>query len=460
MRSNVVLIFLSVFFFYAVLYVWIEDVLQAEPYHFHIRIVVYTIVFGYLSYFFMRRAFKNHFKQVPNKKIIFLIIASLLLAYSVQFAINNRIEKEVHEKKIFLNPLYAKYKTIAEKYNLDLTFTKYTKDQRGPVNYKINPIYSQKPKSIDILFIGDSSIAWNLIPEVVEQLTNKKVAVFAYESNPMTEKTAKLFDMISQYYLKDDGIVIVSFANYLYQMNPNTVLISKKEYKDMASWNIKRFTAFAKSKEGTADKIIQKQFEIEEEFRKESKVEKNNDSSLSLFQLYQEKYNMFSQYLAENFSMRLNSVDFYTLYLEEYINPEWNKKKNVNIKNDTTMYLRWNMRSITLHDPNFNHYSLHSEIEPTERLHDKNTEKNAKAAASIYGMRKIFMVPIYDSEKDYELARNIYETYYKRYGFELCDLGLIHPINEKYLMQDGAHIADEGGLLKSILIGEWLKEKF
>ena len=460
LHSKIVSIFLAVFFFYAVLYVWIEDVLQAEAYHFHIRIVGYTIVFGYLFYFFVRRAFSGHLKNVRNIEILLLITSSLILAYGVQFMINKRIEKEVHEKKIFLNPLYKKYEMIAKEYNLDLTFTRNTKDQRGPVDYKRNAIYSEKPKSIDILFLGDSSISWGLIPEVIEQITGKKVAMFAYESNVMTRKTAKLFNMISKYYLKENGILVVSFDNHLYSKNPNLTLISKKECEEMNSWDFERFSKCAKSQEGKVPQITGKIENILAQINTEdnaSSVNPNNE--VSLFERYQDAYDTFSKYLAETFNLHLKSIDFYTLYLEEYFNPEWNKKKNVNIKNDTTMYLRWNMKSITLYDPNFDHHSKHSEVKPDTKLADKNIGANAEAAASIYGKRKIFMVPIFDEDRHYKLSRNIYDTYYRENGFELCDLGLYHPPKAQYLMQGGSHMGNEGGLFKSILVGECLREK-
>jgi len=460
MRANNIAVVFSIFFFYAVLYIWIEAVLKAKPYIFHIRFVAYTIVFGYLFYIFTKRAFRGHFKRMPNRKILLLIITSLVLAYGVQFMINNRIEKKVHENKIFINPLYKKYEMIAKLYNLDLTFTKNTKDQRGPVNYKRNAIYSEKPKSIDILFLGDSSIAWGLVPEVVEQITGKKVAMFAYESNVMTRKTAKLFNMISKYYLKKNGILVVSFDNHLYSKNPNLTLISKKECEEMSSWDFEQFSKFAKSQEGKVPQITGKIENILAQINTEdnaSSVNPNNE--VSLFERYQGAYDTFSKYLAETFKLHLKSVDFYTLYLEEYFNPEWNKKKNVNIQNDTTMYLRWNMNSITLYDPNFDHHSMHSEVMPENKLEDKNIEANAKAAASIYGAKKIFMVPVFDEDKHYELSRNIYHTYYKKYGFELCDLGMYHPKGAEYPMQGGSHMGNEGGLYKSILVGECLKQK-
>jgi len=458
LSSDTVLVFLSVLFFYGIFYVWIEDILQAEAYHFHIRIIGYTIVFGLLFYVVVRKVFRKHFKNVPDRKILLLISTSLILAYGVQFMINKRIEKEVHEKKIFLNPLYDKYEVIAKQYNLDLTFTQHTKEQRGPVNYKINAIYAEKEKSIDVLFLGDSSIAWGLIPEVVEQISGKKVAVFAYESNVMTRKTAILFNMISKYYLKENGVLLISFDNHFYSKNPDLTLISKKEYEEMASWSFEEFSKFAKSKEAKVGKPTIKAGENKSQLNKENNKSVNLDNELSLFQSYQNRYNMFSKYLADTFFMRLKSVDFYTLYLEESFNLQWNKKKNVNIKSDTTMYLRWNMNSITLYDPNFDHHSIHSENMPVEKLADKNIEINAESAALIYGRKKIFMVPVFDAQKDYILSRNIYYTYYKKHGFDLCDLGLLHPKDVVYPMQEGSHMGNEGGLLKSILIGKYLKE--
>jgi len=68
------------------------------------------------------------------------------------------------------------------------------------------------------------------------------------------------------------------------------------------------------------------------------------------------------------------------------------------------------------------------------------------------------MVPVFDENKHYALSRNIYKTYYKKHGFELLDLGLYHPKTKHYPMQGGSHMGNEGGLMKSIFIGQWLKE--
>ncbi len=458
MQARKTSLILTVFFLYAIVYVVIEDVLQAEVYHFHIRILGYVIVFGVLSYLFARRAFKDHFRYLRDTQILLLMLSSLVFAYGVQFAIHERIEKVEHEEKVFPNPLYPKYEAMAKKYDLDLAFTKNTIEKRGPINYRINTIYTKRPKSIDILFIGDSNIAWGLIPEVIEQITGKKVAVFAYESNAITKKTAELFDRISKYYLKDDGVLVLSFDNHLYKKNPNTVLISKKEYEEMVSWDSAQFVAFAKSREGKTDHTVSVDDRAPNE-KKEANTVEDLQKDHSSFNQYQKKYRELSDYLGERLHLRLKSVDLYTLYLEEYINPEWNKNKNVNIKNDTTMYLRWNMNTITLYDPNFGHYSIHSESMPSKEPADKNIEANAKAAAEIFGPKKIFMVPLFDKEKHYELSRSIYYTYYRKEGFELCDLGLEHPKNAKYPMEGGSHMVNEGGLLKSILVGHCLKEK-
>lgn len=349
----------------------------------------------------------------------------------------------------FQNPLYKEFVEIANKNNLDVSFTKTAWVQRGPNNYEINTIFEEKEKSIDILFFGDSSIAWGMIPKVIEQMTGKKVAIYAYESNVLTVKTSKLFNKISQYYLKDDGVVVFSFDTWTQDKEPNSVIISQEQCDEMISWKDDDFKKFAKKQEKKQEKKSIRPIKRQEDFYQKY-------ISFDSFQsLYKEK----SEYLKSEYGLFLKSQSFYEEYLEEVINPKLYANKNKN-KDKNTKFIRWDLDSITEYNPNFILKSIHSKKIPIEKIINNNIDLNSKAVSKIYGKNKIYMVPLYPNEIAYLLSRSYYYSYYKQLGFELSDLGAFQPKEHAYTIQTGCHMGNTGGLMKSILIGKWFQEYF
>lgn len=168
-------------------------------------------------------------KFATSKIIICMIFISLVSIFYVQKFIMIQKSSEVlsSNDKIFLNPLWDDYIKIAKYYKLNLNFAKNVWNERGPNDYMIHQIFKDKPKSIDILMFGDSSLAWGVIPEIIEQITGKKVRIYAYESNLLNTKSSKLFNKLASYYLKDDGMIIYAFAIWTQNKSTDDLIISK-----------------------------------------------------------------------------------------------------------------------------------------------------------------------------------------------------------------------------------------
>ena len=408
------------------------DILRSKEFNIGLKTVPLLIIsilfFGLVNRYY----FNNTAPRLLKTQIIVILAVSIIFSLLLQKVIYINEVSDFSEKK-FQNPLYKEFVEIANKNNLDLSFTKTAWIQRGPNNYKINTIFEKKKKSIDILFFGDSSIAWGLIPKVIEQMTGKTVAIYAYESNVLTVKTSKLFNKISQYYLKDDGIVIFSFDNWTKDKAPNHVIISKKQCDEIIAWQSKDFEKYAKQNEIN---LYDKYFS---------------------FTAFESLYNQKSEYLKSRYGLYLKSPSFYEDYIEPIINPLLHASKFVN-KNDKTKYIRWDMDSITLYNTDFKTLAIHSEVMPDKPLSNQNIQLNAEAAATIFEGIKIYMVPLYHDNNRYKISRNMYYSYYKNLDFQLSDLGLFTQKEEKYIMQGGSHMGNTGGLMKSILIGKWLKQ--
>ena len=439
---------LYIFSIYLIFILLFEDILKGKEFSVELKktplIIVSILFFTWTSRVFINSTIYN----LPKIKIVIILCSSIFFSLLLQkFIYINKPFGFQTEK--FQNPLYDKFVKIADYNNLNLSFTKEAWVQRGPNNYKINTIFEEKAKSIDILFFGDSSIAWGMIPKVIEQMTGKKVAVYAYESNVLTVKTSKLFNKVSQYYLKDNGLVIFSFDNWTQDKEPNNVIISKKQCDEIISWKDDDFKKYAKKQERKQERKSIKPIKKQEKFY---------HKYLS-FNAFQSLYKQKSEYLKSEYGLFLKSPSFYEEYLEVVINPKLYKNKNKN-KNKKTKFIRWDLDSITQYNPNFTYKSIYSKVMPTEPIVNKNIELNARAASKIYGKNKIYMVPLYYKEKKYVKSRNNYYSYYKQLGFGLSDLGAFQPKKHAYTMQSGCHMGNTGGLMKSILIGKWLQEYF
>ena len=343
---------------------------------------------------------------IPGLQSIAVLFALILFSSALYKSANASEVPNAIRQQMFPNPLYDDFVKIGKAHKLDLSFTKMAWAQKGgdpsvwgPNSYKINTLFNEKPKSIDILFIGDCTIAWGMIPKVIEQMTGKKVGFYAYASNVLTVKTTRLFEKIAKYYLKKDGILVYSFSNWALQKDSNFIGTSLNEYNEIVGWYESDFKKFA---------------------------EKNKE---------EEYWKAFASYVAPR-----------------------EQRAAIAKQNRGIEYLRWDMDSITEYSPAFSLKSVHSEIMPTVLTRHGALINNADAAAKVFTGDKVFMVPLYSGDQHYLASRTIYYSYYQKLGFKVADMGLFLPKEEHYTMENHRHVANTGGLMMSILIGKWFRQ--
>lgn len=384
-----------------------------------------------------RYFFTLHRKKVSNLSVIFMFLAVLGMSFLVQkviavksFAITNQ------EKRI--NPLWSEYLKIAKIYNLNLNFTKYVWEQRGPIDYMQHEIFKDRPKSIDILMFGDSSLAWGVIPKVIEQITGKKVRIYAYESNLLNPKSIKVFEKIAKFYLKDDGVLIYCFANWTQDKPQNELRISKDTY----------------------DKFV---LMSDDEFMKFSQNSVQNDLFLEQISLknYKKKIDDFSQFLANNYEISLISKNFYFDFIEPVLNRQWHEKKIKN-SNKNGRFLRFDMNTITQYNSNFKQIlQIDDNYKIDPNFGNENFIKNTTSAKTIKSKTRIYMQPFFAGKSSFWV--NVYEKYYKNDDFIFADLSqyavqIQNKTGMKVLMEGKTHTGNSGGLLMSIAIGQWLRD--
>ncbi|ASM37483.1 hypothetical protein [Campylobacter sputorum] len=432
-----------VFLICAFLTLILWDIFQAKDV---VSLGIKSLIWIGFSVFLLLIAF-YHLKNityVTNHSIIAMIFVSLICIFLVQKTVMIQKSSEFlsSDSKVFLNPFFDEYIKIAKHYNLNLNFTEKVWKERGPNDFMIHEIFKEKPKSIDILMFGDSSLAWGVIPQVIEQLTDKKVAIYAYESNLLNVKSSKLFNKLASYYLKDDGMIIYAFAAWTQNKTANDLLISKETCDKIANFSFDEFKEFT-------NKIID-----------ENKIS-FFDKYLSL-NSFKAKFDEISKYLGSNYDLKLISPNIYGNYLEPIINKEWHTIKNKNTNKDT-IFLRWDKKSITQHSTKFNNgiFKDFNQSLINKNFSDGNISINSKEATKISGKDRIYMKPFYTENDQFWL--NVYDKYYKDSGFIFANLtpyalSLEKELNIKIIMQGGTHTGNTGGLIESIAIAKWIND--
>lgn len=460
------LIILITLVFNLIIMLTFYDVFRGREFYLDIKntvgIVIAMISAGLLIHFLSKSKKDN----CTESNIILLILSTVIFSLLLQKFILKTDYFNV-SGDIFENPLYTKFERIAIENNLDLAYTKNTWIDNSPVSYKKSGLYLEEPKSIDILFFGDSTIAWGFIPGVVEQMTGKKVGVYAFESNLLTAKTSQLFNRIAKYYLKNDGIAIFCFDNWTKSQSPNSVNISQKDFDEMASWSDEKFKQYViqyriqtlalNQIQKTHDTDQNKSFAQAVNPTVNSNSASINNSNYS-FAIYQKTHDEIINNLKENYHLQLKSPHLYFDYIEPILNPIIHKAKMQN-QNKDTLHIRWDYNSLTHFNPNFEDISIHSNSSSFTNLNDTNIKLNALEASKIRVAKKIYVVPLFTKESSYKESRDIYQTYYKNLEFDLCDLGTIQAYENGYEMQSRAHMGNTGGLMQSILFAKWLQKQ-
>lgn len=433
--------FLFVFLICAIFAVLFKDIFRAEDIvKIGLKSTLATLFLIVILLITAKKFFGYFGEFVSNNATIFMLTATLLSGFFVQkfIAVEKTLEFTSLGSNKFLNPMWDEYQKIAKFYKLNLNFAKYVWQQRGPNDYMIHEIFKDKPKSIDALIFGDSSVAWGAIPQIIEQMSDKRVRIYAYESNLLNVKSVKVFEKIANYYLKDDGVLIYAFADWTQNKATDELRISKDTYDKFVNLSSEEFEKFVLNfyeKKGLIDRI-----------------------SLANFK---KNFDEISGDLKARYEVKLISSNMYFSYLEPMINKKWHEIKTKN-SNKGGGFLRFDMNVITQYNAKFTKTidkNLEYKIEP--KFSDNNTKLNSDAAKTLQAKTRVYMKPFTDRKNVF--WENAYEKYYKQDGFIFVNLNKYAIETEKesgfkIVMEGGTHTGNTGGLLLSISIAKWLNE--
>ena len=379
------------------------------------------------------------------KRIIILLIITfsvgIALSMTFQTLKMNKLKKKESQATIKGNPICWDIQQIGKSNNLNLEFMKNAVClKEGGLSMweeEISPVLKLEKGSLDILLVGDSSIAWGIIPEIIEQITGLKVGMFACEGLMLSLTTAHVIDNVASYFLKKDGLLIIAFGGWTQEVDADSkVLVHTKWMHKAAKMSHDEFADFIENKDKyTGFLKLLKEFD---------------------FTSYNEKYMDIKKFLAEEYNLALFQVDLYLDYLEMFTNTRVFLIKK-EMKKMLKCNLRWNDRSLTVVSLDIGIESKYSDDPPDPNYSNKDVARVSQVIKKI-NRRKSVLIQINSAKKNYVKLRSIYYKYYKDFC-GIVDLGKAHPKDETYQMDMKEHTINTGGLNQSILLGKTLKKQ-
>ncbi|MGE0171438.1 MAG: hypothetical protein AB7T49_01575 [Oligoflexales bacterium] len=309
-----------------------------------------------------------------------------------------------------------------------LTFQHY----REHIKLEEHPLFSERHK-VDVIVFGDSSAYYSLVPEIIREVSGKKVALFASPGTYANRRTARLMKVIASKFLKEGGLAIFCFIPNYYEQDPNDPGRNKLIYP----------LIYGTEQEG------------------EKYLDKNGSDNILNFRFFFRKKHVdgFARMLDRNvkstlpwfFDLRLPDLDFYYRAILPISSPDLFRQK---VLEDQTRY-RWENDPthglIFLAKPNY--FSQHWEGKSKTSLSDK-FRINVNALKSV--TPKVgFLVP-FSTSADYVLSLRANLGASTSF-LNIFEPGLNLPADVQVPMEESMHTANEGAFIQSILLGKWIK---
>lgn len=378
------------------------------------------------------------------------------------------------------NPLFAEYKRRAQQMNINLDFTAVVR-ALVPYDSRLNKdsldleIFCEEPRSLEVLLIGDSTMAWGVIPSVVEQRTGRKTGMFAMRSMYLNVRSMRLVQRLQRYYLKEGGITLFGFAIWTQLQEPD--IVRRSELFKLTEYSDEEFERFVAQRRASCDPSAAEPVPVPER-RLPMTAEPRMFSRASL-----EEYTKELDEVREDLRQRVGSLRESTLsrQFRQWAHPAWfnvhtpaqpaepprtapgrtmrpdlygDYRENISLR--SFQFVRWDHQTLTATGP-FVLRSIpsHAPFDPNFTVNE-NHRVNARSLLQVPG-RKAFIITIYPEHRSYIVQRSIYNLLYKEH-LELVDLGVMHPPDASFSMDNEGHPANLGGLEKSLMIAEWLQK--
>lgn len=386
-------------------------------------------------------------------------------------------EKSKTPQRQINNPLYAEYKRRGRELNLNMDFTGVVRTL-VPYDRRLNhdslelELFCAKEKSLDVLLIGDSTMAWGVIPSVVEQRSGLRVGMFAMRSMYLNAASMRTAARLQKYYLKEGGITLFGFAIWTQLQDPE--IVRRGELLKFNCYSDEEFERFAKERRSSCN-VNPEQEEVPHPrmFSREALDAYSAELGVLRKELRQALGGLRESSAAYAFRQWAHPA-WFNARMEPAAKEAAPQKTAGDESQDAEssdmgdyrerislggfQFVRWDRQTLTATGP-FTLRSIPSDAKPDPAfVISEDHRLNAQALLDLPG-RKGFIVTFYPDHRSYIVQRSIYAKLYKD-QLELVDLGVLHPKGTGFSMDNEGHPANLGGLEKSLLIAEWLRDNF
>lgn len=398
------------------------------------------------------------------------------------------------------NPLWERFQNLSRSQSINLNYTKRVQIHFDDFISFRSGFFCHKPQSLDVIVFGDSTMAWGIVPNVIEEKTGLKVGNFSMRGVYLNKIAASTIQKLQKIYLKKDGTLILGFS-FDHQNKPGDIVHRRDDdFGLVHDLDIKEIYDFAltRYKDCHSLKELPPDYPSFEDITQKNKPKLEEDKSIiSLWKskkIFSEEslmeYNRIivsiKKTLQKRYGLELYKNSFLKRKYDEVFLVDWMKEKdNVdkNIEedsnrpvslNESKIYkldfsgkreniqshalIKWDWRSTTL----FQKYGIYNSFANQAKPYPNwkppyHLEKNAKYIAQIPG-NVAYTITYHKTESEYRILRSIYDTFYKD-RFMVIDLGLRHP-DKPVPIDRTFHTINEGGIIKSVQIAEWINENF
>lgn len=431
---------------------------------------------------------EKKFLLITATFITLSVLSLLLYNYSAEIEKVQQIDLDAQAKRrnsekrktqSINNPIWPLLQQYGRKYNFRIDYAQksayFTEWQSFP-----SGLFCHEPGSLDILLIGDSTLAWGTVPQIIEDVSGLRTGMFALRSLYLNARTVKSFRRIADIYLKKTGKIIFGFDHFTQDVESNLLHYSEDDLGKIDSMDNKELKEFLEKRyqQCTSKKMEWPQniWPQEKQGLWEKILLTYSDKALKG---YHRRINEARTLLRENLFLFIPEETIVHKIFVKLVHPNWYEKKRkeekktgLQKKDAKNIYeldrsgstsdikrwaiIKWDFHSSTLFqrfEPRgsiFSQAGPYRNFKPSDRL-----QKNAGEVKKL-PYKMIYLISYYDSDDKYRLSRSFYQRLYSD-KLKLIDLGKMHPRDKGFPLDKVNHTINETGLLKSIQIGQWLK---
>jgi hypothetical protein len=282
-----------------------------------------------------------------------------------------------------------------------------------------------------VLIVGDSSAVWGLSPPIVSEVSGLRVGIFAYGQARPTRNFLRTVRLLAERYLGETGLILLCFSPQSWS-HPLGARQVDARLQVLTSMSANDLEGFIRTKRSLAPAPFTQAHMAAHWKRIEALV-----TSIPPF------------------GGELPDVQLYSRWIEPVVAPRTAAAALENAEQPgKQMFHHWDdWKSILLQCPACP-YRFARPVPPTPKRPDAEMVAAAEMALSL--PRELGLVITFYGEWSSARIRGLYDKVLQGRA-ALADLESMWPLDLEVATQGSSHVANEGALYQSLLLGYWLQ---